>query len=84
MSVKRTKRLGIDVGGTYTDLVLLDTRTKKMDTLKVPSTPHDFSAGILQGIDALGVTLSDLEYVVHGVTVGVNTIIQTIGPRRVF
>ena len=44
MSVKRTKRLGIDVGGTYTDLVLLDTRTKKLDTLKVLSTPHDFLA----------------------------------------
>jgi 5-oxoprolinase (ATP-hydrolysing) len=81
MSTRRNKRLGIDVGGTYTDVVLLETETKRMRSIKVPSTPRDFSLGILRGIDAIGVDLPTVEYIVHGATVGVNTIIQKKGAR---
>jgi N-methylhydantoinase A len=74
------KRLGIDVGGTYTDLVLLDESGVPV-SLKVPSVPGDPARGVLDGIDALGVDVSELEMIVHGSTIGVNAIIQGTGAR---
>lgn len=81
MSDKQPIRVGIDVGGTYTDLVMLDTASHQMTALKVPSTPHDLAEGVLAGLDGLGVDLAAVRFIVHGSTVGVNTVIQKNGAK---
>src|SRR5688500_16957056 len=80
--------VGIDIGGTFTDCAIVD-RTGNLLTTKVPSTPPDFSRGMLDalgaGAQALGVSMDrfcrDIAYLSHGTTVGTNTIIQKRGAK---
>lgn len=81
MTDKKSKRLGIDVGGTYTDLVFFDEATKDMRMAKTPSTPGNLVEGVINGIIALDLDLSTLQLVVHGTTMGVNTVIQQNGAK---
>lgn len=70
-------RLGVDVGGTFTDLVLADGDTVRV--AKVPSTPDDQATGILAGTEALDVTPSRLARFAHGTTVATNTVLERDG-----
>ena len=81
MIEKKSKRLGIDVGGTYTDLVFFDETSKDMRMAKTPSTPGNLVEGVLNGIIALELDLATVQLVVHGTTMGVNTIIQRNGAK---
>src|SRR5688572_10379242 len=80
--------VGIDIGGTFTDCAIVD-RAGKLLTTKVPSTPQDFSRGMMDALDAgaqaLGIDLDrfcrDIAFLSHGTTVGTNTIIQKKGAR---
>ena len=81
MTEKRSKRLGIDVGGTYTDLVFFDEETKDMRMAKTPSTPGNLVEGVINGIIALDLDLATVQLVVHGTTMGVNTVIQKNGAK---
>jgi N-methylhydantoinase A len=80
--------VGIDIGGTFTDCAIVD-RAGKLLTTKVPSTPADFSRGMMDalgaGAQALGLSLDefcrDIDFLSHGTTVGTNTIIQKKGAR---
>jgi N-methylhydantoinase A len=71
--------LGIDVGGTFTDLVVYDPNSGRMSLGKVPSTPEDQSKGILDGINALGIDAGTLVRVCHGSTVATNTALERSG-----
>jgi N-methylhydantoinase A len=73
--------LGVDVGGTFTDLVLLDVAAGKLQILKTPSTPHNQSEGILAGIERLGIDARKLERMVHGTTVATNTALERDGAK---
>ena len=73
--------LGIDVGGTFTDLVLYDQSTGAVVLEKTPSTPHDHSEGMLEGIRRLGVDLRGVEKVAHGTTIATNTALERNGAR---
>src|ERR1700693_5081608 len=73
--------LGVDVGGTFTDLVLYDQQTGTLIIEKVPSTPADPSAGILEGIARLRLDFTSLAKFVHGTTVATNTILERKGAR---
>ena len=77
-------RLGVDTGGTFTDLVLV-TATGRSFTRKVSSTPDLPEAAILDGIGAIldeaGLAPGDLREVVHGTTVGSNALLQKRGAR---
>lgn len=75
------KALGIDVGGTFTDLVLFDDDTGEIKLGKVPSTPADHSEGMIRGIEQLGLDLSKLEKFVHGTTVATNTALERNGAK---
>ena len=75
------KWLGVDVGGTFTDLVLLDREHGQLQVLKTPSTPDDQSEGILVGIGRLGLEQGALERIVHGTTVATNTALEGDGAR---
>jgi len=76
-------RLGADVGGTFTDFVLMDGSGERILNFKTPSTPSDPARAILEGIQQLvelhNVNPADIEYFVHGTTLGVNTLIQRTG-----
>lgn len=78
-------RLGVDVGGTFTDLLLFDQKDGTFWRHKTPSTPHDSSEGILTGVEAIcataGITPGDIEYFLHGTTVATNAMLEGKGAR---
>jgi N-methylhydantoinase A len=78
-------RLGIDVGGTFTDLVLFSEDAGTLVVEKVPSVPSDPSEGIMDGIGKIlaraGAAPGDVAYVAHGTTVATNTLLQRQGAR---
>ena len=78
-------RLGIDVGGTFTDLLLLDESSGEIRLLKTPSTPEDQSIGIIDGTTALldraNVRPGDIRTVLHGTTVSTNIVLEEKGAR---
>ena len=78
-------RLGVDVGGTFTDLLLFDQKSGGFWRHKTPSTPHDSSEGILNGVLAItkeaGVDPGDIEFFLHGTTVATNAVLEGKGAR---
>jgi 5-oxoprolinase (ATP-hydrolysing) len=79
------KRLGVDVGGTFTDLIYVDDETGQIQIYKLPTTPEDPSRGTVEGIKQLtasvGVGAADLDQVFHGTTIATNIIIEHDGAR---
>ena len=79
-------RIGVDVGGTFTDLVAVDD-FGKATLAKVPSTPDDPSVGVLDGLELLAemlgtelaALLAETERVVHGTTVATNALLEQQG-----
>jgi len=80
-----TYRLGVDVGGTFTDLLLIDEDSGTTFTAKVPSTPQDSSIGVLNGVaricDESGVNPHDIKLVMHGTTVATNAVLTGRGAK---
>jgi len=80
-----TYRLGVDVGGTFTDLFLVDEKSGRTFTAKVPSTPADQSIGVLKGIERVclkaGIDALAIDHVMHGTTVATNTVLTGTGAR---
>lgn len=78
-------RLGVDVGGTFTDLLLVDEGSGKIFTAKVPSTPDDSSIGVLNGIkrvcEIASIDPGKITQVMHGTTVATNTILTKTGAK---
>jgi len=78
-------RLGVDVGGTFTDLLLFDLDSGAFWRHKTPSTPHDSSEGILIGVEVLcgkaGIAPSDVDVFLHGTTVATNAVLEGKGAR---
>ena len=76
-------RLGVDVGGTFTDFLLIDEKTGSTFTAKVPSTPEDSSIGVLNGVskicDQSGINPKDINLVMHGTTVATNAVLTGNG-----
>jgi N-methylhydantoinase A len=79
------KLIGVDVGGTFTDLVLSDTERDLTVIHKVPTTPADPSAGVLAGIRELclrhGIAPADVGHVFHGTTIATNAVLENRGAR---
>ena len=77
--------MGVDVGGTFTDLLLIDESSGKTFRAKVPSTPSDSSIGVLNGIERVcsdaGVDSSNITHVMHGTTVATNTVLEGKGAK---
>lgn len=82
-ATQRTARIGVDVGGTFTDLVLHDPNTDLVRAGKLLTTPDDPSIAIVAGIERIlkeaGLKPSDLHSVVHGTTLVTNTVIERTG-----
>lgn len=78
-------RLSVDVGGTFTDIVLFDDETKTIHTTKVPSTPQDQSIGLISGVKKIckqvGIDYSQITYFIHGTTVATNALLERKGAK---
>ncbi len=73
-------RIGVDTGGTFTDVVAVDTRTGTVTTTKTPSTPADPAAGFLAGVTKIlrliGASPKEVGAILHGTTVATNQLLQ--------
>ena len=80
-------RVGIDIGGTFTDLQVLDERTGAGGSVKVPTTPGDPSEGLLNGLveaaGRFGFALSDIGLLLHGTTIATNAVLERTLARGV-
>ena len=77
-------RLGVDIGGTFTDLTLLDAESGEILGFKTPTIPEDPAKGISNGLSLIsekGVDPSEITYFVHGMTIGLNTLLQRKGAK---
>ena len=80
-----TYRLGVDVGGTFTDLLLFDDQTGQSHKTKVPSTPDDPSRAVVNGTkdicEIADISPDQIEYFLHGTTVATNAVLEGKGAR---
>ena len=72
-------RVGVDVGGTFTDLVAI--ADGELTTAKVPSTPSDQSEGVMHSLEAAAVEAADVSAFAHGMTVATNALLERAGAR---
>src|SRR5579871_1836523 len=77
-------RLGVDVGGTHTDLVLLDAATGALAVEKVSTTPKNPALGVMNGVEkfaARGIDLATIEFFSHGTTITTNALLEMRGAK---
>ncbi|WP_010531854.1 hydantoinase/oxoprolinase family protein [Lentibacillus jeotgali] len=78
-------RLGVDTGGTFTDIALLNEETGEISVSKVPSTPDNPSQAVLKGSNQLlkseGKSAEDISFFIHGTTVATNTLLERKGAK---
>jgi N-methylhydantoinase A len=78
----RRCKIGVDIGGTFTDLVSLDTDTGAARVVKTFTTPDDPARGFIEGVDRSGVPLREVEaFITHGSTTALNTVLTRTGAR---
>jgi len=71
----------MDIGGTFTDIVIYDESSGSYLSGKVPTTPADPAKGVVQGVAEMLRSLGDIAFAVHGTTVGLNAFLQRRGER---
>ena len=76
--------VGIDVGGTFTDILCLDTRSQALLTAKVPSLPGRQWEGVLGALEALGIEAGAIRAFVHGTTIATNALLERKGAKTAF
>ena len=78
-------RMGVDVGGTFTDIVCFDEERGRLDLLKVPSTPAEPHRAVVEGaariLEEAGLDRASVDFFIHGTTVATNTILERKGAR---
>ena len=73
--------IGVDVGGTFTDILCLDAETQELKSAKVPSMPGSQWRGVLSALDELGVDGGDIRAFVHGTTIATNSLLERKGAK---
>jgi len=73
-------RVGVDVGGTFTDLVAMD-EEGRVTVAKAPTTPEDQSIGVIDALDKAGIDPAWIDFFSHGTTVGINAAIENKGAK---
>ena len=79
-----SKRIGIDTGGTFTDLILFDVDDGSISSLKVASTPSEPLRAFISSIQESGASPEDIAFLVHGTTVATNALIERKGANVAF
>ena len=72
-------RISVDVGGTFTDVVVLDPKSGAVRLEKVETTPQDPAMGVLQGFERADVPIGTVDYFIHGTTLGLNALLTRTG-----
>lgn len=72
-------RVSVDIGGTFTDIVVMDNVAGSVQTGKVPTTPQDLSVGILNGVSRQVSDFAEIDFFVHGTTAGLNAFLERKG-----
>ena len=75
------RRLAVDTGGTFTDIVYIDDETMQVIVDKVPTTPSDLGKGVMEVIRKINIDISGVALFIHGTTAGLNTIAQRTGAK---
>jgi len=73
--------VGVDVGGTFTDVFAIDSQTGHASIAKVPTTPDNQAEGFARGVQEGAGAAAHLDTIVHGTTVGTNALLQRRGAR---
>ena len=76
------RRVGVDIGGTFTDLVAFDDEKGELVYLKVLTTPREPWRGFMEALAALGWSLDSIEVIVHASTLGINMFLGQVGLER--
>jgi N-methylhydantoinase A len=78
-------RIGIDIGGTFTDFVVYAPQSRQLDAFKILSTPSDPAAAVIQGLEKILMEHEgDSAWVIHGSTVATNALLERRGVRAAF
>ena len=72
----KLKTVGVDVGGTFTDLILLDRESGAIRVAKVPTTVDNQAVGVLAALAETGVPLAEIETIIHGTTTTTNALLE--------
>ena len=81
MDTDRTLRIGVDIGGTFTDLVAIDTERNELLLAKSPSTPADFSVGVIDVLNEVSDEFGNIQIFIHGTTAPLNAFLERKGAR---
>ncbi len=85
MERSKLKRIGIDVGGTFTDVVMVDDQTGQIWSTKVPTTPKDRVVGTIEGflkiLELSGTQSEDVAFLGHGTTMATNMVVEGTGAK---
>ncbi|GIR78307.1 MAG: hydantoinase [Alphaproteobacteria bacterium] len=73
--------IGVDVGGTFTDILALDEHSEEVRVFKIPSTREDQSIGFLEGILEVSENVKDVGTIIHGTTVATNALLERKGAK---
>jgi N-methylhydantoinase A len=73
---KGSRVAGIDVGGTFTDLILIDDRSGQVRIAKTPTTPNNQAFGVVSALGATGFPVKDIDLIVHGTTTTTNAVLE--------
>ena len=76
-----TNRIAVDVGGTFTDVIVLNEKTQELRLEKVETTPENPVTGVLNGFEKANTHLSEVEYFVHGTTLALNALLTRTTSR---
>jgi N-methylhydantoinase A len=74
-------RSGVDIGGTFTDVIIFDEETGNIEVAKTPSTPDNPAEGVITGLSKSPTDIANLDFFSHGSTVGTNALIERELPR---
>ena len=74
-------RAGVDIGGTFTDVIIFDEEAGSIEVAKTPSTPLNSAEGVLNGLTKSKIDIASLDFFSHGSTVGTNALIERELPR---
>lgn len=74
-------RVSMDIGGTFTDIVRFDEETGEFSATKASTTPGQLSTGVLSGLESIVGDLTDIDFLVHGTTQGLNAFLERRGVR---
>ena len=81
MGADRTLRVGVDIGGTFTDLVAINPERNELLLAKSPSTPADFSAGVINVLNEVSDDFNQIQIFIHGTTAPLNAFLERKGAR---